>query len=181
MSKGVDFLRNLSPASGGRGHHSPLFRWFRDNAETVRQLLENASPSWDAIAEALAREGLTNGDGQPLTRRRVQKTWYAVKRAQDRAAGRQQAAQAVASAVAPIVEAKAASPLPDAPTATPAPRTFQPSTMRNYVPPASPPSPIPAAPKPQVPPDPDHADRVIAAMLSGGARTRFRTDTTNED
>ena len=69
----------LSPSSGGRGRHSPLFRYLYERADAFKRLLDEKRPAWSAITSALASEGLTNGDGQPLTRRRVQKTWYAVE------------------------------------------------------------------------------------------------------
>ena len=76
------------PTGHSRSTHS-IIEWTRptlatvsylyERAEAFKRLLDEKRPAWSAITSALAGEGLTNGDGQPLTRRRVQKTWYAVE------------------------------------------------------------------------------------------------------
>jgi hypothetical protein len=71
---------NLSPGLTGRGRRSPLFRWLFDRADTFQRLLEDKRPSWSAITKELSGLNLANGSGQPLTPRRVQRTWYAVVR-----------------------------------------------------------------------------------------------------
>lgn len=78
------FTEKLGPGSSGRGRHSPLFRYLYERAEAFKRLLDDKRPSWDAITHVLTDEGLTNARGMPLTRCRVQKTWYAVQRAQKR-------------------------------------------------------------------------------------------------
>jgi hypothetical protein len=161
------FAENLGPSSGGRGRHSPLFRWLDDRAEAFKRILDETRPSWKAVTEALAKEGLTNGDGKPLTRHRVQKTWYAVIEAK----GLRQPQQRPPSL--PIAPPRK-QPVEDVGAPTPA-RTFAPAVLRNHTPSATSPA-LPAQPKQQANPDPDRADRVIEAMLSGASRNRFKTD-----
>src|SRR5690242_6754742 len=71
----------LRPGTIGRGRHSPLYCWLQQHADAFRQLLAEKRPSWGDVARLLAAQGLTNGNGGPLTQRRVQRTWYAVDKA----------------------------------------------------------------------------------------------------
>lgn len=157
------FAANLSPSSSGRGRHSPLFRWLYARVEPFERLLGETRPSWDAVVAVLAKEGLTNGDGKPLSRRRVQKTWYSVLRAK---AG-QQPHLSPSAPVAPVRQQLTEDVEAPAPV-----RTFVPASLRNHVPSPA----LPAAPKPQTAPDPDRASRVIEAMMSGASRNRFKPD-----
>ncbi|MBS0641391.1 MAG: hypothetical protein JSS43_16085 [Proteobacteria bacterium] len=104
--------KRLKPGAGGRGRHSTLYRWLYEHADGFQRLLNDSSPSWDSVADAMTTHGLTDGAGKPPTAERARKTWFEVRRAKGW---------------------MVAAPLPPAPTATPAP-------VRPIPPPLAPPS-----------------------------------------
>lgn len=168
------FAASLSPGSGGRSRHSPLFRWLYDRSDAFKRVLEDTRPSWDAVTTALTNEGLTNGDGKPLTRRRVQKTWYAVEQAKGWHDKPVPAPQPVIKAIPPPT-LPFSRLRPDDGEDVPMPaRTFGTAVLRNHVP-SVPPSPaMPAETQRRSDPDPDRANQVIEALMSGAPRNRFK-------
>jgi len=161
-------FEHLSPGSSGRGRHSPLFRYLYDHADAFKRVLEEIRPSWGAITDALAKEGLTNGVGQPLSRSRVQKAWYAVEQTKARTKPEQRPPDPAPVVIQQPVRMRLTE---DAEVPVPA-RTFGTALPRNHVPSPA----LQAATKPQPDPDPDRASRVIEVLTSGASRNRFKTD-----
>lgn len=68
-------------AGRGRGRRSALFRWMDANADAFSRLLADHQPTWASVADALAAEGLRDGNGQPPTAKRAMTTWADVQKA----------------------------------------------------------------------------------------------------
>lgn len=58
----------------GRGRLSPLTRLVRSRLPEFEALVRDRS--WEAVAEALAAEGVLDGNGRPPTAERVRKTYW---------------------------------------------------------------------------------------------------------
>ncbi len=65
-----------------RTNHSALTRWYMLNFDGFARILEGvSSPGWDAIAAVLSEDGITKGDGSPVTAPYARQTWWAVRKA----------------------------------------------------------------------------------------------------
>lgn len=63
-------------AAQGRARRSPLFRWLILRHDAFAAMLREYPASWNAIADALATLGVTDGQGKAPTAERVRKTWW---------------------------------------------------------------------------------------------------------
>lgn len=109
------------------GRHSPVYEWMLTTYPELRDALEQGSPNWTAVALALEEEGLTDRDGNPPTPETVAQTWYRVRRAVTKAAGRTEparppvAVQLLRSAASRAAEPAAAAVSPPSRAAPPPP------------------------------------------------------------
>ena len=71
-------IKALVARSGrqGRARLSPLVQWLMDRHDAFAAMLREYPASWNAIADALATIGLTDGKGQAPTAERARKTWW---------------------------------------------------------------------------------------------------------
>ena len=67
--------------NGGRGRHSPLFRWLFKRALAFGQILAELEPSWESAAEAFKRLDVRDGAGNHPSGECVRLTWVKVRRA----------------------------------------------------------------------------------------------------
>lgn len=168
-----ELTAHMPTSADVKGRRSSLFRWMFRRASEFQKTLDETQASWSAIADAASSLGLRDGAGKLPTAERVRKTWFEVRRLKGWTGRHKPAPETKPAPVpAPVPEREASSFLTDADE--PPTRTFKPATLRNHMPSASPPTPPPAAPKPQDPPDLDRADQIIAAMLSGAPKNPFR-------
>jgi hypothetical protein len=63
-------------AGQGRARLSPLARWLVERHDAFAAMLRQHPASWNAIADALASIGVTDGKGNAPTAERVRKTWW---------------------------------------------------------------------------------------------------------
>lgn len=76
----------LESGRGPGDRHSLLYRWmWRHHTALARQFAE-AQPSWTAMAQTFAEEGLVDRTGKPPTPKTAQQTWRRVRAAKARAA-----------------------------------------------------------------------------------------------
>jgi hypothetical protein len=102
----------------GRSRRSRLYLWFRENHDRLETEFARNSPSWDRLAEILAENGLTNGDGAPPSGAGARTVWYRVRREIAEAARQTGRAGDYPSGVSPVV--------PVAPAEQPADRAMTP-------------------------------------------------------
>jgi hypothetical protein len=78
----MDQLLKTRATGGGRGRRSPLFRWMFSCADDFRKMLDDVSPSWDAVAAVLpVTDEVKDGENKRPNGERVRKTWFAVRQA----------------------------------------------------------------------------------------------------
>lgn len=87
------------------GRHSSLYRWMRSHHDALSAAFEADGASWRVVAEMLAGTGLTDGVGKQPAIRRLQKTWYRVKRDVAVARAKNEARRKSLPALASIVTA----------------------------------------------------------------------------
>ena len=127
-----EVVRFLASGSHGRGRRSPLYRWLNVRAEAFQTMLHEMQPTWQAVAEALAAQGLVDGAGKPPTAERVRQTWLKVRQ---RRPPPKPEPQTLAAAPAPTDPP----PQPSEPAVQPVPNDlrarlraqFKPVTIRN--------------------------------------------------
>ncbi|MCK8786533.1 hypothetical protein M0638_19330 [Roseomonas sp. NAR14] len=105
-------------ARSGKTTRSPLYRWMRTRRAAFAAFLAEESPTWAAVAAALASRGFTAADGGPINPETVRHVWWRVRRdaaAEARRKGR------------PLPGPAAPPPPPPLPAAAPEPRAAAPS------------------------------------------------------
>src|SRR3954465_8941714 len=81
MPKQPEVMKELRAAlTGAPGTHSPLYQWMRDNYEDFDALLSETRPNWKRLAEAFAKLGLTDRNGNPPKAHTVRQTGWRGRR-----------------------------------------------------------------------------------------------------
>jgi hypothetical protein len=76
----LEQVRNALLVKGKGTFRSPLWRWMRENHDSLSALFEVASPAWASLAETFGGMGLTDREGKNPTAETARKTWYRVRR-----------------------------------------------------------------------------------------------------
>jgi hypothetical protein len=74
-----EVVQFLASGPRRRGRRSPLYRWLNARADAFQMMLLEMQPTWQAVAGALAAQGLVDGTGKPPTAERVRQTWFKVR------------------------------------------------------------------------------------------------------
>lgn len=168
-------LAHLEVSKGGRGRHSRLFHWLFKRAADFDQMFKEHRPTWASLAKAAAALKLEDGAGKSPSGERMRKTWFEVRRVKGwlEKTPLPKPVPIARPAFPPLLPAEAR--LNGSDEARPPARAFRTAALRNHMPSIAPPA-LPAQSGPQLDPDPDRANQVIEAMLSGAPRNRFRPD-----
>jgi hypothetical protein len=174
----LEMVEQLQSAAGGRGRRSPQFQWLFKRASAFDQMLAELQPSWESVAEAFKRLGITDGAGKHPTGERTRKTWTEVRRAKgwldrsDPAPPRVTAPSPQAAASQPISK-----PLdrPPAQFDEPPARTFGTSRLRGHTDTVQTATPTVQPVQPPQP-DPIRAAEVVAELMKGAPTNRFQPD-----
>jgi hypothetical protein len=76
----LEQIRNALMVKGKGTLRSALWRWMRENHDSLSALFEVASPAWTSLAETFGGMGLTDRDGKNPTAATARMTWYRVRR-----------------------------------------------------------------------------------------------------
>ncbi|MFL5283082.1 MAG: hypothetical protein ACJ8AW_19340 [Rhodopila sp.] len=102
---------------------SPLHQWlFENRTEIAAVLAGQVRPGWQALANTVADNGVTDQHGKPPTRHAVRKAWKAIERSMNKPAQQPALTPSVPVAHHPVVEQqpilKPPPVIPDAPFTT---------------------------------------------------------------
>lgn len=71
-------MQRLLNLRSGKGRHSPLYLWMRDNREALAADFARNGPQWAERAKLMGEAGLLDRMGKPPTVRGAMQTWYRV-------------------------------------------------------------------------------------------------------
>ena len=162
----------------GRGRHSPLYVWLRENHDALLIEFSKSAPAWAVLATYLGEHGIRDGGAKLPTARGARDAWWRVRKDVIAASARQLGQAARELEPGETVAGVRAIPDPAAAPARssaegsedldgPTPRTFRMATLRGHTPSPlqpspRPPPPIGAKPAPAEAQDPDE---VISRLL----------------
>lgn len=106
MAKPDEMLERIAATARDSGSRSKLYRWLRRNHDAFAEMVEEHRPSWRALAEQFAKEGLTGPTGQPLKADSARRIWYRARR--DEAKERAKRAEPVM----PVATERPVAPIP---------------------------------------------------------------------
>jgi hypothetical protein len=76
-----DLLDRVISAAQGGGGRSQLYRWMQKHHARLAEAFDR--PDWDAVAQELAKAGMTDAHGKSPSATTVRQTWWKVKRDKD--------------------------------------------------------------------------------------------------
>ena len=181
--------------ASGRGRHSPLYVWLRENHDALLVEFAKSAPAWTVLAAYLGEHGIRDGGAKLPTARGARDAWWRVRKDVIAAMARQPG-QAVGElepgetvpdvrampdpAVAPATNSAEGSEDLDGP----APRTFRMATLRGHTPSPVQPSSRPAPPIEDKPASAQvqDPDEVISRLLGrSGSNPRSEREENDSD
>jgi|tagenome__1003787_1003787.scaffolds.fasta_scaffold19912411_2 hypothetical protein len=65
--------------AASRGRRSPLHEWLSANYDALEAAFSTAQPSWNALADYLAKGGVMGGGGKPASPAAVRQAWLRIQ------------------------------------------------------------------------------------------------------